>query len=275
LLASSDPSSSVVPSGSKVLVVGATGGVGQLVVAKLLEAGYIVRAAARNPQRADETFKGAVEKEPSLELVCCDLRDLNAVLSSNMAKDVDAVVSCVGTTAFPSRRWRDGNGPEPTDYVSTRNVVQAVTEQSSKTCKRVVFVSSVGVDRVNVMPFLVLNAFGALKNKKKGEDVVKRSGFPYTLLRPGRLTDGPYTSYDINTLLKATSGERRAVECEKGDALLPEETSRVAVADAVVASLASRGAVNGEYCLGTKAGDGPGDDAEKWDAIFKAANERA
>ncbi|KAL5661275.1 hypothetical protein ACJX0J_028400, partial [Zea mays] len=28
---------------------------------------------------------------------------------------------------------------------------------------------------------------------------------------PGRLTDGPYTSYDLNTLLKATAGEQRAV----------------------------------------------------------------
>jgi hypothetical protein len=34
--------------------------------------------------------------------------------------------------------------------------------------------------------------------------------------RPGRLTDGPYTSYDLNTLLKATAGERRAVVIGKG-----------------------------------------------------------
>jgi hypothetical protein len=34
--------------------------------------------------------------------------------------------------------------------------------------------------------------------------------------RPGRLTDGPYTSYDLNTLLKATAGERRAVEIGQG-----------------------------------------------------------
>ena len=34
--------------------------------------------------------------------------------------------------------------------------------------------------------------------------------------RPGRLTDGTYTSYDLNTLLKATAGERRAVVIGKG-----------------------------------------------------------
>lgn len=39
---------------------------------------------------------------------------------------------------------------------------------------------------------------------------------PFTLLRPGRLTDGPYTSYDLNTLLKATSGTKRAVQARAG-----------------------------------------------------------
>lgn len=34
--------------------------------------------------------------------------------------------------------------------------------------------------------------------------------------RPGRLTDGPYTSYDLNTLLQATAGERRAVLIDQG-----------------------------------------------------------
>lgn len=34
--------------------------------------------------------------------------------------------------------------------------------------------------------------------------------------RAGRLTDGPYTSYDLNTLLKATAGERRAVLMGQG-----------------------------------------------------------
>lgn len=36
------------------------------------------------------------------------------------------------------------------------------------------------------------------------------------IFRPGRLTDGPYTSYDLNTLLKATAGQRRAVLIGQG-----------------------------------------------------------
>ena len=54
------------------------------------------------------------------------------------------------------------------------------------------------------MPFLVLNLFGVLKFKAMGEQAVVDSCIPYTILRPGRLTDGPYTSYDVNTVLRAT-----------------------------------------------------------------------
>lgn len=41
-----------------------------------------------------------------------------------------------------------------------------------------------------------------LKWKHKSEELLKASGLPFTIVRPGRLTDGPYTSYDLNTLLQ-------------------------------------------------------------------------
>lgn len=43
---------------------------------------------------------------------------------------------------------------------------------------------------------------GVLKFKHDSELALQASGIPYTLLRPSRLTDGPYTSYDLNTLLQ-------------------------------------------------------------------------
>lgn len=55
------------------------------------------------------------------------------------------------------------------------------------------------------------------------------SGIPYTILRPSRLTDGPYTSYDLNTLLQATAGSRKDVQLAADDTLLGE-ASRIAVA---------------------------------------------
>ena len=50
---------------------------------------------------------------------------------------------------------------------------------------------------------------GVLKYKRQAEELLEQSGLPWTIIRPSRLTDGPYTSYDLNTLLKATSGTRQ------------------------------------------------------------------
>lgn len=48
-------------------------------------------------------------------------------------------------------------------------------------------------------------------------DVVQCFSKQYPFVyRAGRLTDGPYTSYDLNTLLKATAGQRRAVVIGQG-----------------------------------------------------------
>lgn len=49
----------------------------------------------------------------------------------------------------------------------------------------------------------ILNLFGVLTLKRQAEQFLAASGIPYTILRPSRLTDGPYTSYDLNTLLQA------------------------------------------------------------------------
>jgi NAD(P)H-binding len=70
---------------------------------------------------------------------------------------------------------------------------------------------------------------GVLKYKRQAEQLLEASGLPFVLLRPGRLTDGPYTSYDLNTLLQATAGSRQdvrlsAAEDQNGEA------SRIAVA---------------------------------------------
>jgi hypothetical protein len=48
---------------------------------------------------------------------------------------------------------------------------------------------------------------GVLKFKHDSELALMASGLPYTILRPSRLTDGPYTSYDLNTLLQVGTGD--------------------------------------------------------------------
>ena len=77
---------------------------------------------------------------------------------------------------------------------------------------------------------------GVLKWKAEAERLVRESGLPFTILRPSRLTDGPYTSFDLNTLLQGTAGTRRSVQLSPRDDLLGE-ASRIAVAGAPRASM--------------------------------------
>lgn len=45
---------------------------------------------------------------------------------------------------------------------------------------------------------------GVLTFKRASEQALEASGIPYTIIRPSRLTDGPYTSFDLNTLLQVS-----------------------------------------------------------------------
>lgn len=94
---------------------------------------------------------------------------------------------------------------------------------------------------------------GVLKYKHDSELALMASGLPYTILRPSRLTDGPYTSFDLNTLLKATAGSRQDVQLAPSDTLLGE-ASRIAVAG-------EQGATGGGFRGRRVAGGGP---ARNW-----------
>lgn len=255
------------PSSSKlVLVVGGSGGVGQLVVASLLQQNVKSRLILRDPEKAKELF-GEQDKE-KLQVFKGDTRKQED-LDPSIFEGVTHVICCTGTTAFPSRRWDDDNTPERVDWVGVRNLVSALPSS----VKRVVLVSSIGVTKFNELPWSIMNLFGVLKYKKMGEDFLRNSGIPFTIIRPGRLTDGPYTSYDLNTLLKATAGQRRAVLVGQGDKLVGE-ASRVVVAEACVQALDLEVTENQIYEVNSVEGEGPGNEAKKWQELFEGAHSR-
>jgi uncharacterized protein YbjT (DUF2867 family) len=99
-----------------------------------------------------------------------------------------------------------------------------------------VFVSSCGIERKDKLPYSLLNTFGVLDAKQKGELSVIQSGLPYTIIRPGRLIDGLFTSFDLNTLLKATTGGKLGIVIEL-EIRSPGQTSRIDVAAACVECL--------------------------------------
>lgn len=264
----------------RVLVAGATGGVGQLVVAKLLDKGYTVRALTRSIEKAKGLFGDRVEAAVG------DIRQLETL--GIAVQFVDAIICCTGTTAFPSERWqfdlpeanpieaalswgrvyfdadyrrlRSQNNPNSVDAVGVANLVKATPAD----LKRFVFVSSCGVERKDQFPFNLLNAFGVLDAKAKGEEAIQRSGLPYTIIRPARLIDGPYTSYDLNTLLQAKTDGKRGIVLGTGDQL-NGETSRIDVAAACVECLAYAEPQNAVFEI-VNTGDRP--DPVDWAQLF-------
>ncbi|KAI3450017.1 hypothetical protein Pfo_006682 [Paulownia fortunei] len=252
------------PSSSKlVLVVGGTGGVGQLVVASLLNRNIKSRLLLRNPEKATTLF--GEQDEEKLQVWQGDTRNPED-MDPSIFEGVTHVICCTGTTAFPSRRWDGDNTPERVDWEGVRNLVSALPSS----LKRIVLISSVGVTKFNELPWSIMNLFGVLKYKKMGEDFVRNSGLPYTIIRAGRLTDGPYTSYDLNTLLQATAGERRAVLIDQGDKLVGE-VSRLVVAEACIQALDIDFTEGQIYEINSVQGEGPGSDPQKWQELFKAA----
>ncbi|PON97652.1 NAD(P)-binding domain containing protein [Trema orientale] len=246
-----------------VLVVGGTGGVGQLVVASLLNRNIKSRLLLRDPEKAAMLF--GEQDEETLQVCKGDTRNPGD-LDPTFFEGVTHVICCTGTTAFPSKRWDGDNTPERVDWEGVKNLIAALPSS----VKRVVLVSSIGVTKFNELPWSIMNLFGVLKYKKMGEDFLRDSGLPFTIIRPGRLTDGPYTSYDLNTLLKATAGQRRAVLIGQGDKLVGE-VSRLVVAEACIQALDIETTQGKIYEINSVEGEGPGNDQQKWRELFEAA----
>ena len=125
------------------------------------------------------------------------------------------------------------NSPAIADGQGVQNLIAAAQGQA---VQRFVFVSSLGVERKQEIPFNILNSFGVLDAKGATERVLQNSGLAYTIVRPGQLIDGPYTSSDLNTLIKASTDGKQDVVLGTGDRLLGQ-TSRKDVAAACVECL--------------------------------------
>ena len=242
----------------KILVAGATGGVGQLVVAKLLAKNLKVRAMTRTRSKAESMF------DDKVEVVEGDIRYRNTLVDAT--KNINYIICCTGTTAFPSLRWdfanlfQPSNSPEAVDGEGVKNLVAAAPSD----LKRFVFISSAGVLRKDELPYNILNAFGVLDAKLMGEKAITASGLPYTIIRPARLIDGPYTSYDLNTLLRAKTDGNKAVKIESGDRL-NGETSRIDVANACVEALFHDSTINKDLSI---INDGERPVTTNWEQLF-------
>ncbi|KAL3925850.1 MAG: hypothetical protein SGILL_000132 [Bacillariaceae sp.] len=250
--------------GDSVLVIGGTGGVGQLTLAKLDSKGFDVRTTSRDEARAKETIGN-----DNVDVYEVDLLSKDTAALEKAMKGVSAIVISVGTTAFPTMKWKGGNTPAAIDDEAVTRIAN-VAYQSSEQMKKIVLVTSVGIERTSEMPFLILNLFGVLDAKKKGEDAVKaaatRGGFEYSIIRPGRLVGGPFTNYDVAKLLQVQGGAENGVALDEGDSLLGD-CKRDACAEALVQALTNESSNSKTFSIITTEEKALTD--EQWTAAFQ------
>jgi uncharacterized protein YbjT (DUF2867 family) len=158
-------------SGLKVLVAGATGGVGRAVVRQLIDQGVPVRAMVRDGVRAVNVLPTSP--------------DMLEIIEGDVYKYKDCVRALRGATAViiatgPTDRL-DPLQPYKVDFQGNANLVAA---SKAEGVEKIVLVTSIGTDDI----LFPLNAlWGVLWWKKQGELAVQRSGLNYTIIRPGGL----------------------------------------------------------------------------------------
>lgn len=152
-----------------IAVIGAGGGVGRHLVSQLAQAGHAVRGLVRKQEQADalEALGG--------QAVLGDLTDdWKPVLDG-----ADAVIWAAGAGA--------SGDFERIDYQALVELAQTLQAGGPR---RLVVVSSLGVDRPEQMPPFLQDV---LRVKAKSDAFVQASGLDSTIVRPGGLQDTPGT----------------------------------------------------------------------------------
>ena len=145
-----------------VLVVGATGSIGRLVVEEALRQGHVVRALVRTPDKAGQLPREA-------HVVLGDVTRADSLTAA--VEGIDAIVFTLGS---------DGAGKvgaESVDYGGVRNVLRALGSRKA----RIALMTSIGVT----------NRTGSYNRsteshdwKRRSERLVRARGLPYTIVRP-------------------------------------------------------------------------------------------
>lgn len=156
-----------------VVVAGATGGTGRALVSSLLDEGYTVRALVRDEPRARIVLGDKVE------YVEADVRDYASL--EPVVAGARYLISAIGST-----RSDPENSPEAVDFGGVRNLALAAADAG---VAQFVLVSSAGVTQED--HFLNKAFDNVLIWKFRGEEALRESGVPYTIVRPGGLVNTP------------------------------------------------------------------------------------
>src|SRR5208337_2759895 len=191
-----------------VLVVGATGSIGHVVVEEAVRQGYVVRALVRTPSKA-RRFPTQVE-----------------VISGDVTRPETLTAAVDGIDAIVFTLGSDGArkvGAETVDYGGVRNVLAALGSRTA----RIALMTSIGVT----------NRTGSYNRsteshdwKRRAERLVRASGLAYTIVRPGWFD---YNKADEHQLVFLQGDTRQAGDSSDG------VIARNQIAEVLVNSLTS------------------------------------
>jgi putative NADH-flavin reductase len=166
----------------KILVIGATGGTGSLVVKRALDKGYDVTAFVRNPGK----LKIA---SANLKLVSGNVLEqgtLDKIMTGH-----DAVICCLGAPANKAGQLRSRG---------TQNIVNSMQQNG---VSRLICQTSMGYADSEIVlrhtPFIFRNIFVPWLLRKTFDDhllqevFIKQSKLTWTIVRPGIMTNGHFT----------------------------------------------------------------------------------
>jgi uncharacterized protein YbjT (DUF2867 family) len=211
-----------------VLVVGATGSIGRLVVDEAIRQGHVVRALVRSLAKAHQL-------PPKAETIIGDVTRPETLPAA--VDGVDAIIFTLGSDGMGKI------GAENIDYGGVRNVLAALGSRTA----RVALMTSIGVTNRTGNYNRTTEAHDW---KRRSERLVRASGLPYTIVRPGWFD---YNAPGQHRLVLLQGDRRHAGDSSDG------VIARRQIAQVLVNSLSSDQASRKTFELVAEAGPAPDD----------------
>lgn len=167
----------------KIIIFGATGRTGRLLVQQALDSGHEVTAAARRPE--------AIQAHgPRLTKLRCDLFDAPATLEAVAGHE--CILSAIGAS--------EPFGPTTVFSTGIKNILAGARKAR---VRRIIVLSSAAVDGHVILPLhiklfanLIIKPllFGLYVDSARMEEILETADCDWTIMHPPRLTNGRQTT---------------------------------------------------------------------------------
>jgi len=162
-----------------IVVIGASGRTGRLVLEGLTKRDLRIRALSRDTAKASADIGG------NYEWVQADVTQPETLVMA--LQDSDIIISTIGA--------KPGKGPDGPESVVYKGVINLVDEAKRAGTRHIIYMSSIGAGGSQHFSTVFLNLFmnKTMKWKSLGEEYIRNSGIDFTIVRPGGLYGDPGT----------------------------------------------------------------------------------